>query len=411
MASYNAEGLGAPDAEPGLPERESWDALVAVLRRLDAELVLLQEISGADEVALVPRLAAEAGFAHHAVSDISGTLSGGLRTACLSRLPLLGSRSWTAAALSEAFGGVAEPPANDVGRDLFAVLADAGGPSPWLAFSLHLKSGGASSDRFRRQVEALRLLQAIELELEEAPGARVVLAGDFNEDPRDPPSGESWSELPPGLPASYQLGSDLVLPIEHDLFGTLAAAGFALLEAGREDEPGIVLTRPQSGRRLDLLWIDAEAGACGTEVYEACADDGVDGGSWGDWLPKAGEPLDCGLTELAADHLPVLADLRRLPDDRAPASLGASLRVVDGRAAGAATVAATLDWSADPAAPRPPREHFHVHRGDSPEALLRVDGEEGLRVTSWIDETPRSASRRVHYLEVRAADHCEVESR
>ena len=89
------------------------------------------------------------------------------------------------------------------------------------------------------------------------------------------------------------------------------------------------------------------------------------------------------LTELAADHLPVLADLRRLPDDGAPASPGAALRVVDPGPADASSIVATLDWSADEGAPRPPRDHFHVYRGTAPGALLRVDGGEGLTDTVW----------------------------
>ena len=46
----------------------------------------------------------------------------------------------------------------------------------------------------------------------------------------------------------------------------------------------------------------------GAEVYNACADNGVDDDPPGGWLPKYGQPLACYSTQIASDHLSLFAD-------------------------------------------------------------------------------------------------------
>lgn len=413
LATHNVLGLGDPEAADGSAERAEWDALVAILRRGDADVAALQEVSGADDVALVGRLAGDAGFPEWAVSDISGTLSGGLRTACLSRWPIRAgsARSWSAAELSEAFGGVADPAANDITRDIFSVTVEIDGALPLHVFTVHLKSGGSSDDAFRRQVEIVRLLQAVEL-VEDLEGeGHVVVLGDFNEDPADEPFSDSWSDVPAGMPASYQLGSDVVLPLEHDPFGALRGAGLLLADATHEDMPDERGTFPGSGNRLDLAWLGGRVEACVGEVYESCNDDGIDGGDFGHWLPKSGLPLACGVSATASDHLAVLIDVRSVFDDTAPPPLGAALRVHSPSDPGSASFTAVMDWSADPDAPRPGLEHYHLEAGATP-AMLSPIGPEGLRDVTWVDDSPWSAALpSVRYLRVVAADGCEVEAR
>jgi exonuclease III len=68
---------------------------------------------------------------------------------------------------------------------------------------------------------------------------------------------------------------------------------------------GSLATRKASGRRLDyLLTSPTLTRRCpATQVYD-CADEGRPGG-----LPLSGAPLAAPVCTLAADHLPVYADL------------------------------------------------------------------------------------------------------
>jgi chitinase len=68
---------------------------------------------------------------------------------------------------------------------------------------------------------------------------------------------------------------------------------------------GSLATRKASGRRLDNLLTSPALTRCGpaTRVYD-CADEGRPGG-----LPLSGAPLAATVCTLAADHLPVFADL------------------------------------------------------------------------------------------------------
>ena len=303
LATYNTEGLGAPGSS-------AYVTLSEILARIDADVVMLQEINPED-VAQVGALAAELDYPFDCVSTVSGTLSGGLHTAALSRFPLDACLSWSAAELS------GDPQANDITRDIFEVHVDVDGLAPWGIFTVHLKAGGTDTDKFRRQVELARVTKALERFHLLHPGSPRVLTGDHNEDIGDGPFGSpTFFVLPPGLPQTYHLGSDITFPVTYDPFVTLAADGVHPLDAFHEDEPTDDSTRWVSGRRLDYLIADPHVVKLGTEVYDACNDNNVDDPPPGYWLPKAGFPLPCGTEKVPSDHLAVFGDLDRAALDQ-----------------------------------------------------------------------------------------------
>ncbi|MBM3985500.1 MAG: endonuclease/exonuclease/phosphatase family protein [Planctomycetes bacterium] len=286
------------------PASSSYDALVDTLLRVDGDVVLLQEITGAGDVAAVPGLAADTGYAYSFVGNTSGTLSGGLRTAILSRHPILASESWTAAELS------GDPLANDISRDIIEVLISLPEAcAPLALFTVHFKSGSSNTDKFRRQVEQQRLKRAIDLRQAATPGVQVLVGGDFNEDIDNAPFTDVWSALPSGLPGSYKLGTDITFPVTYAPFGVLAGEGLAYVDATQEDSTTVYSTISGSGNRLDYIWAPTGMVVLGDEVYDSADDDGLDAAPAGNILRKAGAPLPAGTSATASDHWPAFADV------------------------------------------------------------------------------------------------------
>jgi len=298
VATYNVQVVGQATSD-------QHRALLEVLARIDADVVLLQEVDAEEgDLPRLRRMAGRAGYEHVCVSETSGTLSGGLHNACLSRHPIVRCISWSAAELS------GDPEANDITRDILEVHVDVGSGNPWGLFSIHLKGGPDDRNRFRRQVEVRRLLGAIEAFAAEHPDSSVIVGGDFNEDVADGPFGDLVvEELPGRLPRSFRLGGDLSFPVVYDLFESLRAADLRLVEALHEDDPGDDSTRMYSWRRLDYLWVGPGVEVRGAEVYDSCDDDGTDDPPVGHRLDKTGKPLPCKVTGRAADHFPVVVDV------------------------------------------------------------------------------------------------------
>ena len=298
VQTYNIERMGKP-------ESMEYRALVDVLKRVGSDVVLLQEISGPDgEPARVSRLARDSGFKHSCVSRISGTLSGELHLAALSKNPILECTSWSAAKLS------GDRRANDITRDLLHVLVNIDPDQPpWAFVTMHFKAGSRERDRFRRQIEIRRMAQLIEHLRTTYPDSPIVISGDFNEDIEDGRFGkQKWTAAPKGLPRTYSLGNDMRFPVVYDPFVTLENAGMTFYDARHEDQPAEDETRFISGRRLDYLAGDVHVEVQQTLVYDSCDDDGIDQKPAGNWLPLSESPLKCGVTGDAADHLPVIAE-------------------------------------------------------------------------------------------------------
>ena len=122
----------------------------------------------------------------------------------------------------------------------------------------------------------------------------------------DPALGQSFTSIPPGLPDSYDLGSDIQLPLLYQPFASLQSEALAITHPMQEDSD-----RDQTWSdevRLDYIWYDG-ATLVADEVYNSCLDDGVDADPPGGMMEKAGDPLPCGVSTLVSDHFAVVADL------------------------------------------------------------------------------------------------------
>ena len=177
IATYNVLGV-----DPG---SSSYASLVDILTRLDADVVLLQEIGTAGGSTLsqfqansqVAELAMDTGYAHNAVSFLSGTLSGGLRVGVLSRYPITEVISHDSFSLSGSFGS------NDMTRDILQTTLEVPDIDvPVACFTLHLKASGGEVNEFRRAVELRRLEQAVGGFCAQNPSGFAFVGGDFNWD-------------------------------------------------------------------------------------------------------------------------------------------------------------------------------------------------------------------------------------
>jgi endonuclease/exonuclease/phosphatase family metal-dependent hydrolase len=295
VASWNVESVGAPGTS-------QHDAALAILHRIDADVVGLNEVNGDVEVAHLDALAFDAGYEESLVAD-SPSPFGTQRNALLSRLPVVSGTLHTAASLS------GDPAANDLTRLIPEVTVNING-CPFTVVVDHWKSGLAQADVFRRAVESHRLSQVVADR--QAAAEPFVIVGDVNEELDDPPATPTpFFALPSGLPPGFVAGPDiqaqLASPegIANNAFASLLSdpPGLTALDALQLD--GDDATRPGSGRRLDYLFASAALTRTPpeAEVYDS-SDEMIGGG-----LNKVGDPLPPTTSQTASDHLVVFADL------------------------------------------------------------------------------------------------------
>lgn len=296
VATFNVQSVEGDQSE-------GYEALAAIVRRIDADIVCLEEVLFYEDDRL-SALALDAGYTRVIQANPPPSIGGDFTNACLSRELLTLEGSYTGGELGS------DPNANDVGRDILVVRADLSSDDETCGVGivdLHLKSGQEPLDWFRRQIEAERVVQAVERYRAAHPGEPMVIMGDLNETIDDPALGHVFSAAPAGLPASYRLGSDIAFPLTYQPFETLQALGFAVADATQEDTQGAYETWADIVRLDYVLYDGLELFA--DEVYNACRDNGVDDAPDGNWVPKEGEALSCALSEQASDHFPVLVDL------------------------------------------------------------------------------------------------------
>lgn len=282
VATWNILRTG----EPGSPQ---FEALRDIVRRIDADVLCVQEVGEGEESSL-QALAESGGYFDGLLAPFSGPDGVGIANACMSRTAVDDAAYLWSNWISE------DDDARDLTRPFVRLRLQVPGSDRYVSLvSGHLKAGGGEDDRFRRMVEHIRLAQAAANELEEFPGNAVVILGDLNEVEDPPPV--VFDDLPPGLPSFYRLGSDIVLPLTYGPAGPLLDAGLQRVDT-RYDETFI-----PTGARLDYVYTGA-AEVVAAEVYEACRDERDDG------VDKAGDRLGCGQSELASDHRPVVVDLR-----------------------------------------------------------------------------------------------------
>ena len=110
ILTWNVQALGTPGSS-------EWNNAIAILQRLDADVVCIEEVTNLSEVADFPTFAAAAGYSYTALASASGTLTGNLRNGVLSRFPILGQTSHNSVSLS------GDANANDISRDILEVQA------------------------------------------------------------------------------------------------------------------------------------------------------------------------------------------------------------------------------------------------------------------------------------------------
>lgn len=294
VATYNVlNGVGTVGSV-------EYNAVKAVLARLDPDIVAFQELRTSDRPNW-EALAVELGYGHTAFSGSTG-LAGGLNTGYYSRYPIASS-----------FNVFSPVGANEITRPPFRVVVNVPGTvRPLVLWTLHHKALGSTTDEFRRAIESIRCANNIDTYLAANPGhLDMVVLGDMNEDVRDFQTTQ-FNSLPSGLPASYALGTDIAFPVYYATFPRdayeVAGPGFAML-------PAVQGTTTNSGTyigtsgRLDYIFVSSNLfasplGPAVAEVYNSVVDDGTSG------LAKAGAPLASGTSALASDHLSVFADFQ-----------------------------------------------------------------------------------------------------
>lgn len=293
---YPEYGIGAP----GTPDHET---VKAVLARIDADVVALQEIDSADSAGNpndVNRLATSLGYPHVYIAPVGS--SGGLaapfdsdlRVAVLSRYPFL-----TATAIRSPAG------AREMTRLHAVVKVDVPGTTrDPVIITGHLKAGSGTTDRLRRAVEMKRIASHLTT-LGLTRDDNFIITGDFNLNPNY--ASTTFSSLPSGLPATYSLGSDYPLPI---LYSTNPLAYFSQPAAtrvnARQLNGSAVTFSGGSGYTLDLILVSPAIASrpYAAEIYNSALDSAATPG-----LPKAGLPLASDISGLASDHFAVFADL------------------------------------------------------------------------------------------------------
>ncbi len=288
VVSWNVETVGTPDSA-------QYASTVDVLARIDADVVAISEVASAADADALLDLAFDLGYLYTSIAP-AGPF-GALRNAVLSDFPITWETSWSAADLS------GDALANDLTRYLLESVVDITDAGDALrVVSVHLKSGTANTDEYRRAIESFRMGQVAQHPI--GSNDPIVMMGDLNADTRDAPQTPPiFTTEPSGLPEDFVTGADIRALFSgggliNDPFNYLEPH-VAVLDAEQLD--GEVATRPESGRRLDYVLVNqpiADRGAA-TQVYD-CSDEGLSGG-----LPLTGDPLLPEVCPSASDHLPV----------------------------------------------------------------------------------------------------------
>lgn len=287
VATWNIEALGSPESEQYIAVRD-------ILRRLDADVVGLNEVE-AYEGDTLEQLASELGYA--VVVYSSRQPFGGGGNAILSRFEELASRLPDSALLSgdSTAKDVTRLPVVHTGRIRSLDME-------MTVVAQHWKAGFEESDDFRRAVDGWRTAQAAEYG---SSSDFLVVMGDVNGEPEDfPGEPAAFTSSPWGLPSSYELGSDLDLlmaqsGIPNDPFGVLEDLNLERLPATQIS--GHRGTRPSSGRVIDHIFVSPGIAdrAPKTEIYDSSQDIGGSIAT-GNSSPRSGD------SARASDHFPVL---------------------------------------------------------------------------------------------------------
>lgn len=289
VMTWNIQGLGAPGSDEYL-------ATLAVVQRLDADIVGLNEIDAPD-LGNLSAFARSGGYDYVLVPDSNPF--GTIRNAILSKLQPSDQTVWTSAELS------GDRSANDVTRNPLSMTVTTAGGATLTLVSQHWNSGFGDDEEFLRAVDAVRVGQVAA----RAPAEFVVL-GDVNAELGDRETPLVFTELPAALSElSALVGADInemmsTDGLDNDAFSALLE-GLEMEALNLAQGDGNAATRDASGRRIDYIFVtpSIHARAWAGEVYDA-RDDALSS------LDYAGDAPSPDSTAIASDHFPVVADIR-----------------------------------------------------------------------------------------------------
>ena len=170
----------ANDEEVEVKPRADIQQLAAAIEKLDADVVVFQELENEYVLqAMIDEFLPAGGYRYVAAQR---TNSGrGINLGVISRLPILELRSYRMQTLTHP-----DAPGREwrFARDVMRVTLDAGIDRPVEVFCVHLKSNrsgpGDENSSLYRTAEAMRIKQILADEVAQDPGMLAVVAGDFN---------------------------------------------------------------------------------------------------------------------------------------------------------------------------------------------------------------------------------------
>ncbi|MCK4659031.1 MAG: endonuclease/exonuclease/phosphatase family protein [Phycisphaerae bacterium] len=356
------------------------EAAAAILSRVGAEVVVVQEISDeiylellADEVDLTP-LGYPGGYPNTGFATGTNT-SSGLHTGIMSIHPIT---AWTetARSLSEPpCNPPADPAAKDITRNFIVAEVRVPGAEYMYVVGNHWKAISGDIYEFRRSVEWLRTLQVTDPY--DSTTVPYLVMGDLNDNyhpgwtPYPQPFTEQWyNDHKNEFPEAYVLGCDIEFPVHngtYDPFGTATGAqNLTVIYAAQKT--GTTATMVSSSNRYDYIYHSDAVTPVAAEVYDS-RDEEVAGG-----LGKYGSPLDYSTSDNASDHLLVFADINLPETDAGACCTGCGCKRVTqtecwgmaGEFLGAGTAC-----SPDPCSEYPPPNDLIIN-----EVLINHDGAE-----------------------------------
>ena len=296
-AAYFDYGIG----HPGQPD---YDAVRAVLGRMNADVVALQEIHTTDfTTGNLTALATGLGYPYVFHAPATQTFDPSLHVAIFSRFPFLLQQLITSPTGSK-----------DMTRLMPVVKIDVPGTARDLVvFGAHLKVGTSASDVFQRTVEMNRLTHNLNSGRLTSSDNFIIL-GDFNFNPTA--NDRTFTTIPTsGLPSAFSLGPDLPLPIDYfsDPRAYFNIPAVNRIIPRQLDQS--IITRPSAtiaggGTSIDLFIVSPIIGSrpLNSEIYNSALDLSNESG-----LAKAGQPLAANTSMDASDHLALFGDVELDP--------------------------------------------------------------------------------------------------